>query len=307
MSGARFGHDDLPQLRGPGPKGPGAAQKVVFPHPFEGFRIMSRKLRPGRLKAFIPGHERLVVMRPQVVHVFDHEKPFGGPGDLGQRRQHAVREDVFSDPGVAADRADVGADGVQKKAARAAQASMDGAHEGAVVFMPHVFEHADGNDLVEAAFHVPVIAALDVHAQTRVRAGPAGVFDLVAGDVQARDRATVPLGRERREAPPTAADVQDLVPGRKPDLAADEVELLFLGGLQIVRALEITAAVLVVWPQPGQEHVVAQIVVFLGHDPGPSARLAVEEALQGGVEDQGRLFPGLHVQPGGAQAAKEFV
>lgn len=35
LDGARFGHDDLPDLNMPGAKGPGVGQEIIFPHPFE--------------------------------------------------------------------------------------------------------------------------------------------------------------------------------------------------------------------------------------------------------------------------------
>ena len=68
----------------------------LLPHALELWVVSAFQPGLGRLEVRIPGHEPLVVMRPQV-----HEQAFDRLADLGDAGQHAVGENVFGDPWVA--------------------------------------------------------------------------------------------------------------------------------------------------------------------------------------------------------------
>jgi len=71
------------------------------------------------------------------------------------------------------------------------------------------------------------------------------------------------------QAPPAAADVQKPVAGLQIQFPPDHLELLELGLLEIVRALEVAATVLVARIEKCEEQVVSQIVVSPGDDVRP--------------------------------------
>jgi len=59
------------------------------------------------------------------------------------------------------------------------------------------------------------------------------------------------LGGVSGKSAPSAADIQDMIPGLQIDFPADEFELFLLGFRQIVRFLKVCATVLVVRVEKG--------------------------------------------------------
>ncbi len=117
------------------------------------------------LKAVIPGHEGFFIVSAQVMDVLNHKEPLCGPADLGDAGQHPVGKDIAVDPGVAVDPGGIAADGVEQKYPPLFQAAVGDSHKRPVVFLPHVLEHPDGYDLVEASLDLPVVLTEDFHRQ----------------------------------------------------------------------------------------------------------------------------------------------
>ena len=63
----------------------------------------------------LPPQQCWVIVRPNVLDIFDHEKALRGPGEPGQRRQGRVRENVAFDPGIEMDLGVVVYDALAKK------------------------------------------------------------------------------------------------------------------------------------------------------------------------------------------------
>ena len=141
-----------------------------------------------------------------------------------------------------------------------------------------MLEHADRRDAVERPVaHVPVVlqADLDLAAPIRRRATRSRAHRACAGlsVTPTTSRAVVP-GRVQGEGSPAAPDVEDPLPRlvRQPELAADEVVLRFLGGLEGVDARrEPGAGVRHGGPEDHGVEVVADVVVVL-HRLGIAAR-----------------------------------
>jgi len=147
------------------------------------------------------------------------------------------------------------------------QTAVNGFHECPVILQPHMLKHPDGDDLVEASFDLPVIFAED--RDRPIFAIRAGLADLLLGDVDGRDRAAAMLRHVTGQAAPAAADVQKPVAGLQIQFPPDHIELLELGLLEIIRALEVAATVLVARIEKREEQVVSQIVVSPGDDVRP--------------------------------------
>ena len=98
----------------------------------------------------MPGHQRAVVIGPEIVQVFEQEKGCAGILDFRSRRQHPVRENVFLDPGVDTGIVCTATDRVQQQQALLVQAAPGHGKKIPVVFRAHMLEHADRGHAVEA-------------------------------------------------------------------------------------------------------------------------------------------------------------
>ena len=220
---ALFGHHDLPYLDVSGAKGAGTGEQVVFPHSLERSVIFFSEAMPCLLEAVVPGQEGFFVVRGQIMDVLNHKETFCVFGDLGDTGQHPVGENIPIDPGITVYPGNIATDSVEQKYPFIFQATVDDLHEGTVVFLPYVFEHADGNDLVEASPSLPVILMADVHGQ--VFAEFTGMPDLFPRDIDSRYGAAVSFGGVAREAAPAAADIQDMILRLEIDFPADKFQL----------------------------------------------------------------------------------
>ena len=73
-------------------------EEKTLKHALEDGRSIDLALSEFVLEALVPAHERLVVVRAQVVDVLHDELLLGEFHHLLQRRQEAVGEDVPRDP-----------------------------------------------------------------------------------------------------------------------------------------------------------------------------------------------------------------
>ncbi len=139
------------------------------------------------------------------MNVLNHQETLCGPANLGHAWQRPVRKDIPVNPGIDAVVGRIAADGMEQEYPVLLQATTDDFHECPVVILPDMFEHPDGNDLVEVPVDLPVICAEDLHRQ--IFAVLAGIADLLFGDVDGRHRATVMFGGIAGITTPAATDV----------------------------------------------------------------------------------------------------
>lgn len=100
-SGTAPGHENLPDLDISRPESTGAGEQVIFPHALEARVVLFAQSWPCLLEVVIPCPKSFVIVRPEVVDIFNDKKVLDRLGDLLLARQHAVRENVFVDPWIA--------------------------------------------------------------------------------------------------------------------------------------------------------------------------------------------------------------
>ena len=155
-----------------------------------------------------------------------------------------------------------------------------------------VFEHLDLADGVILADDVPVVLELqgDLVGQALAFDLGAAVVELGLGQGDAVDGDAVVPGRPARQAGPAAADVEQLLARLEAQLAADPVQLLFLGGFQRrVVVGEIGAGVDHLRIQEDGVEVVADIIVELDEVLVAAARLVGADAVVAGLVPFGQL------------------
>ena len=149
-------------------------------------------------------------------------------------------------------------------------------HVGAVVLGTDVLHEADRDHRVVAARGVAVVVEADVDGQVPVVL--LRPRHLLARHGVADDVGAVLLGGERREAGPAAAEVQHAHPRAQADLAADQIQLGLLGGVQGVGAfVSVGARVDHARVEHRLVQIVADVVVLLA-DLESARGLAVEQA-----------------------------
>lgn len=131
-----------------------------------------------------------------------------------------------------------------------------------------MLEHAHRADLVErlAGCQRAVVEQLHVHAVLQPAFGdqPLHVAVLVVRERDARGRDAVVLRRPQQQRTPARADVQETLAGPQVELAADVVQLRFLGlGQRHLRIAEIGAGIDTPRIQPQAVEVVGDVVVEL--------------------------------------------
>ena len=124
---------------------------------------------------------------------------------------------------------------MQIKATRTEQ-PVDRREVGTVVRQPDLLEHADRSDLVERSLDMGVVPQLDRHAI--VQAGALHTL-LRIRILLFRQRNAVRayaevLGRMAQQRAPAAADVEEPLARLKAEFAADHIELVALGGGEII-------------------------------------------------------------------------
>jgi hypothetical protein len=202
------------------------------------------ELIPGLLESGVPGHKGLVVMRTEVVQIFNDEDALNSFGNLPDAWQHAVGKDIGCDPGIIIGLRYVVSNGMEQKNALIAHGLGNDVHKGSIVLCTDMFKHAHRNDFVILSCYCAIIAIKKVNRQ--ILAPVAGMLQLVFGDVDGRDGTLVSRGEVMGKAAPAAAYVKQMVLGGQIQFFGDKVQFIDLGLIQAGCLFEITAAILTV-------------------------------------------------------------
>src|SRR5437867_6059879 len=97
------------------PKCARATEQVKSPHPSETFAVTICEAGPGAAEVFLPGEECRVVVRPDVLDVFNDENAFRSTRKAGDGRKHGVWENVALDPRIGVEARNVSANCLAKK------------------------------------------------------------------------------------------------------------------------------------------------------------------------------------------------
>src|SRR5206468_10036965 len=90
-------------------------EQIKSPHSAETFAVAICKAGPGATEVFLPGEQCWVVIRPDVLDVFNDENAFRCAGQMGEGRKRGIWENVALDPGIGMDARNVSADSLAKK------------------------------------------------------------------------------------------------------------------------------------------------------------------------------------------------
>src|SRR5437763_7151319 len=99
------------------PKCACATEQVKSPHSAETFAVAICKARPGAAEIFLPREQCWVVIRPDVLDVFNNENAFRCARQPDEGRKHGVWDNVALDPGIGIDTRSVPANSLAKKQA----------------------------------------------------------------------------------------------------------------------------------------------------------------------------------------------
>src|SRR5206468_5318912 len=101
--GSFLGKENRKHLQTARPKYACATEQVKSPHPSETFAVTICETGPGAAEVFLPGAQGRVVIRPDVLDVFNNENAFRSARQMGKGRKHGVWENVALDPGIGVD------------------------------------------------------------------------------------------------------------------------------------------------------------------------------------------------------------
>ncbi len=96
-------------------------------------------------------------MGSETVPVFNHKRAFGGGGNLFGGRQHGIRKNIFTEPGISGSDGRISRNGMQQKQAFRCQAVMDQLYISPVIFNADMFKHAYGDNTVKFFSQVAII------------------------------------------------------------------------------------------------------------------------------------------------------
>jgi hypothetical protein len=145
----------------------------------------------------------------------------------------AAGKDTTLDPG--AERAiEVAADEMEQAATRVSDGAAHDITEFAIVIYADVFEHAHGNEGVEASANVAVIVfdELDLVGETFALGTLTGESDLLVRDVEGLHVDAIVARHVEGESAPAAPGFDDGFAGLQPDLTANVIEFGQLRGFE---------------------------------------------------------------------------
>src|SRR5437588_5099390 len=161
-----FGKENRKDLQTARPKCAGATEQIKSPHSPEAFAVTIREAGPGAAEVFLPGEQGRVVIRADVLDVFNDENAFRSARQLSDGRKHGVWENVARDPGIGVDARNVSANSLAKKQSILAQRTSGCSHVGAIIFVPNMLDHPHAYHPIKLPGDFAVVAQLDFHVQS---------------------------------------------------------------------------------------------------------------------------------------------
>jgi hypothetical protein len=113
--GTFFRNENRKDLQTARPKCARTTEQIKSPHSPETFAVAICKPRPRAAEVFIRGEQCRVIIRPDVLDVFNNENAFGSACQARDGRKHGVWENVALDPGIGVEARKVSADSLAKK------------------------------------------------------------------------------------------------------------------------------------------------------------------------------------------------
>src|SRR6266516_5500857 len=98
-----FRKENRKDLQAARPKCARATEQIKSPHSPETFAVAICKAKPGAAEVFFPGEQCRVVIRPDVLDVFNNENAFRSTRQLSDGRKHGIWENVALDPRIGVD------------------------------------------------------------------------------------------------------------------------------------------------------------------------------------------------------------
>src|SRR5690606_15204147 len=95
---AGFGEDHLPNLVFARAKRGGAREQIEFPDAIKALAVPGSQVRPAAIEVREPRQERGIVMRSDIVQVFQHKKSVDRAADLFERRHDKIGKNATRDP-----------------------------------------------------------------------------------------------------------------------------------------------------------------------------------------------------------------
>src|SRR5882724_8210638 len=115
LCGVLFRKENRKDLQTARPKCARATEQIKSPHSPEPFAVAICKTRPGAAEVFLPGEECRVVIRPDVLDVFEDKNTFRSARQLSDGRKHGIWKNVALDPRIGVVARKVAANSLAKK------------------------------------------------------------------------------------------------------------------------------------------------------------------------------------------------
>src|SRR3990172_3728539 len=164
------------------------------------------------------------------------------------------------------------------------QTFMSYIHIGLIVFIPHMLEHADGDDMIETLPQIAVVLQPEFDRQAPAEFPAEG--QLLLRDLYPCDLHLIFFRGVPGEAAPAAADVQYLLPWLQAELPAGQVQLGLLGLIQTGRVLPVSAAVNHPPVQHMPEELIADIIMSFTDLKGPCPGADIAQHRTEGMQEQ---------------------
>ncbi len=110
-----FRKENRKDLQTARPKCARATEQVKSPHSPETVAVPICKAGPGPAEVFLPGEQCRIVIRADVLDVFNNENAVRRARQTGEGRKHGIWENVQLDPGIGVDVRNVSADSLAEK------------------------------------------------------------------------------------------------------------------------------------------------------------------------------------------------
>src|SRR5664279_863302 len=152
-----LGENYLPDLQTPCTKWAGRAKKVIFPHAIKTVVVSFLQAVPTAVEIFEPRHESPVVIKAEIMHIFDNKQVIQCSADLTHRRNKGVGENIFAHPGVVHLFRPAVSNCMQEKKSIIIKTFMNKFHISPVISPPDMLEHSNRHNMVKCFIKVTIV------------------------------------------------------------------------------------------------------------------------------------------------------